>query len=314
LINKASGRRAKRSVRGRSYSVRVLVAGWFSFSGMGTTAGDLMSRDVATSWLAEARIPYDIAAVTSFGEGLDWRTADPAAFSHVIFVCGPCGNGPPLVEFLYRFRKCRLFGLNLSMLQPLEQWNPFEALFERDSTRAVRPDLSFLHESTSCRVAGLILAPGHREYETRGRHAQANQALSELLRTKKIVAIPIDTCLETNATGLTNPSQVEAIIGRMDFVATTRLHGLALALKSGVPALAIDPIKGNAKLRHQADVLGWPAAIGIDELSENRLADLCAYCLTAEARTKARECGMRAIKALRELQYEFLAAIMRPAA
>ena len=91
-------------------SVRVIVAGWFSFRGMGATVGDLLARDVAVSWLAGAEIPYDVSTVAPFGDGVDWRTADPAAYTHVVFVCGPFGNGPPVAEFLHRFRKCRLSG------------------------------------------------------------------------------------------------------------------------------------------------------------------------------------------------------------
>ena len=290
--------------------MRVLVAGWFSFRGMGTTAGDLLARDVVVSWLAGAEITYDISTVAPFGEGVDWRTADPAAYTHVVFVCGPFGNGPPLTEFLHKFRSCRLIGLNLSMLQQLEDWNPFDVLFERDSTRTVRPDISFLHGSTSCGIAGLILVHPQREYGTRGRHGRANEALSEALHAKNIVAIPLDTCLDNNPMGLSHPGQVEALISRMDFVATTRLHGLTLALKNGIPALVVDPIKGNAKVSYQASVLGWPAVIGVDQLSEGRLADLCTYCLTAEARAKAHECGMRAIRSLAGLRDEFLTSVV----
>ena len=38
-----------------SSSVRTLVAGWFSFEDMGATAGDLLARDVACSWLERSR-------------------------------------------------------------------------------------------------------------------------------------------------------------------------------------------------------------------------------------------------------------------
>jgi Polysaccharide pyruvyl transferase len=36
------------------------------------------------------------------------------------------------------------------------------------------------------------------------------------------------------------------IVGRLDFVVTMRLHGLVLALKHGVPALAVDPVADGA--------------------------------------------------------------------
>ncbi|PZS37364.1 MAG: hypothetical protein DLM62_19660 [Pseudonocardiales bacterium] len=38
------------------------------------------------------------------------------------------------------------------------------------------------------------------------------------------------------------PGQLESMIRRLDVVVTTRMHGLVLALKNGIPALAVDPI------------------------------------------------------------------------
>jgi hypothetical protein len=279
---------------------------------MGTTAGDLLSRDVTVSWLAQAGVPFDVAVVEPFGRGLDWRTANPAAYSHLVFVCGPFGNGPPLSELLKRFSNCRLIGLNLSMLQPLHEWNPFDVLFERDSARCMRPDLSLLHQRVSRNLAGLILAHPQKEYKDRACHAAAHAALSNVLDNEKIITIPIDTCMDENLGGLTNPAQVEELIARMDFVATTRLHGLVLALKNGVPALALDPIRGGAKISYQANILGWPAVIGVEELSESRLTELCAYCLTAEARVLARKSSLRAVQALAGLPDQFLAALSSP--
>ena len=51
------------------------------------------------------------------------------------------------------------------------------------------------------------------------------------------------------------------MIGRADVVVTTRLHGLVLALKQGVPALAVDPVAGGAKVAAQAAVWGWPVLL-----------------------------------------------------
>ena len=275
---------------------------------MGTTAGDLLSRDVVLSWLSQAEIPFDVAVAETFGQGLDWRIADPEAYSHLVFVCGPFGNGPPLSELLERFSESRLIGLNLSLLAPLEEWDPFEVLFERDSSRCARPDLSLLAQPVLGNVAGLILVHSQKEYGDRGCHAAADAALIKVLEEKQILSIPIDTCLEDNLGRLKYPAQIEALLTRMDFVATTRLHGLVLALKNGVPALAVDPIRGGAKISYQANILAWPAVIGVDDISESRLADLCEYCLTAEAHVKARECAVRAVQILAPLHGEFISA------
>jgi hypothetical protein len=37
-------------------------------------------------------------------------------------------------------------------------------------------------------------------------------------------------------------------------------------LKDGVPAVAIDPVSGGAKIRRQAATLGWPVVFDADAL------------------------------------------------
>src|SRR3954452_23422882 len=98
---------------------------------MGASAGDLLARDVACAWLREAGHEVDIALAPPFSGGVDWRTVNPANYAQVVFVCGPFGNGPPLTDFLERFAGLRLIGLNLTMMEALEVWNPFALLIER---------------------------------------------------------------------------------------------------------------------------------------------------------------------------------------
>jgi polysaccharide pyruvyl transferase WcaK-like protein len=105
---------------------------------------------------------------------------------------------------------------------------------------------------------------------------------------------------------------VESLIARMDVVVTTRLHGLVLAIKNGVPAVAIDPIAGGAKLLRQARVLEWPICFIADGLDDDRLADAFEYGLTAEARLTARECAVRARTRLTGVREQFLEAIASP--
>src|SRR5688572_13938709 len=107
--------------------MRVLIAGWFSFDDMGATAGDLIARDVVYQWLSEVNIQADIADSAKFPYkgGIDWRSADTQRYTDLLFVCGPFGNGWPVTELLDRFSHCRLIGVNLSLLQSLDVWNPF---------------------------------------------------------------------------------------------------------------------------------------------------------------------------------------------
>jgi hypothetical protein len=289
--------------------MRALVAGWFSWPGYGATAGDLMAAEVAGRWLTEAGLPYDTALAPPFEGGVDWHAVEPARYTHLVFVCGPCGNGKPLTELLAAFAHCRRIGLDLSMLHRIEDWNPFHLLLERDSDRTDRPDLSLLSQQPKVPVVGLCLVHPQKEYGKRGRHAEVEQAVRELLTAREAAIVEIDTRLDQNRTGLRTPAEVESLIARMDLLVTTRLHGTVLALKNGVPAIAIDPIAGGAKVLRQAKVLGWPVVFTADNLEVAALEKAFDYCLTSAAREEARGCAARAAANLEQTMLEFLHAL-----
>jgi polysaccharide pyruvyl transferase WcaK-like protein len=109
-----------------------------------------------------------------------------------------------------------------------------------------------------------------------------------------------------NAAGLRTASEIESLIAKMDVVVTARLHGLVLALKNGVPALAIDSVAGGAKISRQAAVLGWPVVIGADDLSDETLARAFEYCLSGEARSLASDVRDRARTFLASVKKDFI--------
>jgi hypothetical protein len=289
--------------------LKALVAGWFSFEQMGATAGDLLARDLVLRWLDEAGRPYDVAVALPFGGGVDWRVVDPSEYSYIIFVCGPFGNGPPLTRFLERFAGCQLIGVDLSMLQPLEEWNPFHLLLERDSSRTTRPDITFAAMEHRVPVVGVVLVHPQSEYGQRGRHQAVEKAIAALLASRDVAAVPIDTRLDVNRTGLHTAAQVESLIARMDVVITTRLHGLVLALKNRVPAVAVDPITRGAKIRIQAEAVGWPIVFTPETLSNEALQQALDHCLTPEARARAEHCRARAIARLEEVRARIISSL-----
>ncbi len=291
--------------------MKVLIAGWFSFENMGATAGDLLCRDLLARWLSEAEIPFNVATAPPFSEGVPWESVDPKEYSHVIFVCGPLGNGWPVAEFLERFQDCELIGLNLTMLDDLENWNPFQVLWERDSNRTTRPDLTFLSPDNRVPVVGVILAEAQKEYGKRGRHELANAAIAELLASREAAVVQIDTRLDHNRTGQRTGAEIESLIARMDLVVTTRLHGTVLALKNGVPALVIDPVAGGHKVHRQANALNWPVCFSTDDLAASELVRAFDFCLTGEAKTLAKQCRDRARQILSGLPTELLGQLQR---
>jgi hypothetical protein len=280
----------------------VLVAGWFSFESMGTTAGDILARQVVTDWLRDAGIPFDVAAVEPFTGDVDWRTADPDAYAHVVFVCGPFGNGWPLSDFLERFAGRRLVGINISLLEPLDVWDPFDLLVERDSSRTTRPDLVFLSSVPPRPVVGRVEVHPQEEYGTRSEHDRAKDLLDGLLAAHDVAVVDIDTRLDHNATGLWSAGQVEAVIARMDVVVTTRLHGLVLALKNGVPVVALDPIQGGAKVLRQTEALDWPLRLTVDRATPEDLETAFARALEPRARLDAMGVAGRARQLLGDVR------------
>jgi hypothetical protein len=289
--------------------LKVLVAGWFSFEQMGATAGDFLVRDVVCDWLKSADCAYDIALAPPFTGGVDWRTAKPENYSAVIFICGPFGNGYPVTEFLERFKHCPLVGMNLSMLKPLEVWNPFDVLFERDSSRAARPDLSFVSTAKRVPVVGVVLVHPQKEYKKGAMHEFANQTIENFIASREVSRVNIDTRLDAGNNSLRTPAEVESLIARMDVVLTTRLHGTVLALKNGVPAIAIDPIAGGAKIRRQAEAINWEIVFTADKVTDKSLQDAFDYCMTEEAKIEAKECAARAAKIITSLRDEFIKSL-----
>jgi hypothetical protein len=289
----------------RQPATRFLVAGWFSFEQGHATAGDLLARDLVCDWLHGAGYAFDFATAPPFTGGVDVRSADPAMYSHVVVVCGPFEKGELEHILLKRFWRCRLIGLDLSMQVPVEEWQPFDLLIERDSSKDAHPDFVFASDQPLVPVVGVCLV---EDYPA-GMTEVANAAIRRLIDSQNVAVFNIDTRLDTNSTGFRSPAEIESAIARVDVMVTTRLHGTVLALKRGIPVLAIDPEPGGAKIRRQASTIGWPVIFDVADLSEEALLKAFRYCLTAEAREHATRCGERAAAAVHLLRARFLHAL-----
>jgi hypothetical protein len=275
---------------------------------MGATAGDLLARDVAVSWLQDAGHDVATAVAPPFVGGVRLDNIDPALYSHVVFVCGPFGNGPPIDRFLARFEHARIVGLDLSLLEPLDVWNPFDLLIERDSSRDAHPDLALASTPPEVPVVGICLVHPQEEYGDRGRHAVANRTIEDVATGIECARLHIDTRLDENASGLRTPGEVCAVIRKLDVMLTTRLHGLVLSLKAGVPVVALDPIAGGAKLTRQAKTLQWPWCFPADTPMAV-VRDAVVECLHESEHQRARTVADSALEAIERLRKEFLARL-----
>lgn len=270
--------------------MKALVAGWFSYANGHATAGDLLTRDLLCDWLRELGMDYEIAVAPPFTGGPSLAEVDAHAFTHAFFICGPFGHGELEYRFLRRFAHCRLVGLNLSLDIPTEQWDPFDFLIERDSVRDVNPEMLFASRQHLPSVVGVCLVEPHEEADVAG----ANAAIDALLQRREAARVMIDTRLDTNETGLRTAGEVEALIARVDVLVTTRLHGLVMALKNGVPAVVIDAVPGGGKIRRQCSRIGWTNVLGLEELDADRLDRALDWALSEDARATARRCAEQA--------------------
>ncbi|MBY0524322.1 MAG: polysaccharide pyruvyl transferase family protein [Gemmataceae bacterium] len=293
---------------------RTLVAGWFSIGedgGCGATLGDLEARDIACDWLTQSGHDFDVASISQFPGGVDWRIVPPADYDSLLLVCGPFMPGHPQIRGLIdRFSHCQLWGLNLSILDA-DHEQQFVLLVERDGPSHSCPDFAFLSAGRRIPLVGVLRVHPQSEYGSRALHPIADQAIDELLQCYHIARIDIDTRLLSNPLGLGSPGEIEAIISRCDLVVTTRLHGMVYALKNGIPALVIDPIAGGGKVLAQAQTVEWPVVFTADTLEPAKLKRALEYCLTPAVRSSARQCGRRARRSADRIRTRFLTALDR---
>ena len=216
-----------------------------------------MAKDVVCAWLDGAGMPFDVAIVPAFGSGVDWRAVDPSRYSHVLFVCGPFY--PLISSGAVRTVEAR-------GREPLDDGargclEPADLLYERDSEDVARPDLAFGAPRAEVPVVGVRTA-AVRDADRSERGEAANDLLRSLLVSRHVAVALLDTRLEGRVDGVSvSAPAIESLIRRLDLVVFVRLHGLVLALRNGVPALALDPVDGGGKILRQAIALGWPAAL-----------------------------------------------------
>lgn len=292
--------------------MRALVTGHFS------TAGDLEVLRQVLRQLHAAALPYDLGAFapevsTLIPGAVDIYGLDPLKYTHLFVVCGPFDTMKTLD--LDKFAHCTRIGVNLTMLEKLEIYNPFDALLGRDSNHWVLPDISFLERVLKVKVAGLCFARDQSEYGIRQMHAEANDLLRRLALRSRLATTELDTewywPAPHNAGGWLSPEHFESLVSRLDVMLTTRLHGMVLSLKNGVPVVALDAIAGGAKVIRQARAIGWPEAFVVDEAIDGALDQALVRCLKPSARDRALSCAAAARESLASFHDDFAQALER---
>jgi len=296
---------------------RVLVTGWFSVPDGEITAGDLLARDAAVAHLRTLGVAHDVAMTRTFApddaESVDLTAVDPQRYDVVLWVCGPA-RGRQLQRVADRFAHARFVGVDVSLVGGLA---PLHAALARDGGDGPpRPDTSLLVPVPAVPVVGLCTANRQDEYADRQRHDLVHDVVRPALASAPGPAGPpavvaFDTRLATGEPHVpSTAAQVESLLRRLDAVVSSRLHGMVLALKNGVPVVALDPVEGGAKVAAQAEALGWPVLLP-HEVTTERVHAALAEALSEGARERARAVLPAATAALAGYADE-LAGVMVP--
>ncbi|MEU4659451.1 polysaccharide pyruvyl transferase family protein [Streptomyces sp. NPDC023723] len=272
---------------------KILVTGWFSFLHGEATAGDVLALRRVAAVLRAAGLGYDVVWSPGFrADGTHFEDVDPAAYTHVVFVCGPA-HGPGIEELHRRFAHCVRIAVGVSVVDPRSPAvTGFHRVLVRDAPGA-EPTLDLAARapapaSAGPPVVGVVLTHGQREYADRRRHTEVAETLTDWLGGRDCARLELETRLDAHDWRLCGTAgQLEAVLSRLDLVVTDRLHGLVLALRAGVPALAVDPVAGGAKVTAQARACGWPALVDADEVGTAVLERWWRWCL-ADGRGAAR--------------------------
>ncbi|MFE0985611.1 polysaccharide pyruvyl transferase family protein [Streptomyces rochei] len=263
---------------------RILVTGWFSFLHGEATAGDVLALRRVEEVLREAGLAYDVVWSPGFrAEGTHLEDLDPAAYSRLVFVCGPA-HGWQVEELHRRFAHCVRIAVGVSVIDPgSPAVTGFHRVLARDA-EGTGPTLDLAARAPALParpVAGVVLTHGQHEYGGQRRHEEVAAALTRWLAGKDCARLELETRLDAHDWRLCGtPAQLEAVLTRLDLVVTDRLHGLVLALRAGTPALAVDPVEGGAKVTAQARACGWPALVAAERLTEEALEHWWQWCLT----------------------------------
>jgi hypothetical protein len=273
--------------------MRVLITGWPSFVDGDATAGDVLSMVAVNERLTVANMPAEVAFSPALRpDALSLADADPARFSHLVFVCGPA-HGPQVTELHHRYARCRRIAIGVSVPDPDDPAvTGFHTVLLRD--RPGTPPRSDLSEEVGVHpvpVVGVLLAPDrHGRDEVTG-------PLTRWINGYDCAPVPCDTRLDGHDwRRCTTPDQFVSLLRRLDLVVTTQPHGLVLALRNGVPALAVDPVPGGRVLARAAR-LHWPAVLSAPDLraGDGPLRRWWDWCLSTSGRAAARRAASRPV-------------------
>lgn len=286
---------------------RFLIASHNSYINKCTTFGDTAAMTVVIQWMEELGVDFDVACLPEYGiDGLNLAHLNPMNYHTVIFVCGPWSHHTKCTRFR-KFEDARFIGIDLSVQSGSS--HELDLLIPRDYKGEQNPDLAFISKTEAKPLIGVALVHSQGEYGDRQRHDHVHNEIYAYLKSERIAWITLDTLWHENKSGIPDIAAFENLISRLDAIITTRMHGLVFSLKNGIPALAIDPIFGGAKVSAQASALEWPLLLKSDDVSCRSIEESIERCLSGEMTDQVLKSQEQASQRIRDIESRFKEAI-----
>ncbi|MET7452333.1 polysaccharide pyruvyl transferase family protein [Streptomyces sp. NPDC005574] len=263
---------------------KVLLTGWFSFPHGEATAGDVLALERVSDVLGQAGITHDVAWSAEFRpEALHLDDVRPEDYSHLVFVCGPL-HGEQIEHLHRRFAHCVRIAVGTSVIAPGgPAVTGFHRVLAHDASD-IEPGRDLATRAPAAPplpVVGVVLTHDRHEPGQRRRPDRVAGEVTAWLAGKDCARLELDTRLDSRDwRRCATPAQFESVLTRLDLVVTDRLDGLVLALRAGVPVLAVDPVPSGAKLAAQARACDWPALVPAERLDVRELDRWWHWCLT----------------------------------
>lgn len=261
---------------------KILIAWYGAFKDHGTI-GDLLSLQSITNYLHVNGYEFDYASYKNFagvsGNRIDWEIIDAQQYDIFIFVCGPIiKNHPQLTALFSKFSTCIKIGIGISLFDKnhFNYINPFDFVFAREGGEETFEDIAIaapMRTKTNISIKReLVIGISLRGFQT---EYGEESCLSEL--TKETIISAAKTILQNKkgriiflenhlAKARKHPDEIEKLYAQCDLVITSRFHGAYMALRHFVPFIAIDQIRGGAKVYKILKDNHWPYVYKIEDI------------------------------------------------
>ena len=243
---------------------RILIVWWGTSAGGGPTIGDYMAVSNLVAALQERGAQVDVAAHRDFdfhgAKIVDWRKISPFRYRCVVFVCGPLSNEWYFRLLFYKFWLARKVAVGVSVIDPSQPAvRLFDEIVARDGLSASHFDLSLAGKSTPSRSerSDVLVCLRGRQTEYGADACRSDRVDDLIWKVARRQGLPVKSVNTVVDSASNTIEQIERNFSEAKLVLTTRLHGSLMALRHGVPFIAVDQIEGGRKLTEVVRKLGW---------------------------------------------------------